>query len=95
MIATQGRNIIDSKGGKPFAVHQHIILKNYWEYYLGKTDKDGVAFGYVMGFENECGSVYLPEIEPYIRMITKGAELNDIMPPYAHYWEDEKIEEIA
>ena len=91
----KARNIIDSKGGEPFAVHQHIILKNFWEYYLGKTDKDGVAFGYVMGFENEWGSVYLPEIEPYIVSRVSGVELNDIMPPYAHYWEDEKVEEIA
>jgi hypothetical protein len=24
-----------------------------------------------------------------------GAELNDIMPPYAYYWEDEKTKEQA
>jgi hypothetical protein len=84
--ATQGRNIISSEGGEPFTVHQHIILKNYWEYYLGETNGNGVALGYVMGFENEWGSVYLPEIEPYI--ITKTTNLEKIMPPAGYRWED-------
>ena len=95
IIVMKARNIIDSKGGEPFTVHQHIILKNFWEYYLGETDKDGVAFGYVMGIENEWGSVYLPEIEPYIISRTSGAGLDDIMPPFAYYWEDEEVKEIA
>ena len=88
------RNIKHSDGeGGTFEVHQHIILKNFWEYYLGETNKDGVAFGYVMGFENEWGSVYMPEIEPYILSKTTGSCLNDIMPPEGYYWENEK--EIA
>ena len=86
---TQGRNIISNEGGEPFAVHQHIILKNFWEYYLGETDKDGVAFGYVMGFENEWGSVYLPEIEPYIISKTTDTVLDEVMPPEGYYWENE------
>ena len=92
---TQGRNITRSEGGEPFTVHQHIILKNFWEYYLGETDKDGVAFGYVMGIENEWGSVYLPEIKPYIISKTSGAGLDEIMAPAGYYWEDEKVEETA
>jgi len=85
---TQGRNITRSEGSEPFTVHQHIILKNYWEYYLGETDKDGVAFGYVMGLESEWGSVYLPEIKPYI--MTKTTNLEDVMPPVGYVWEDEE-----
>ena len=87
------RNIINNNNEdstEPFTVHQHIILKNFWEYYLGETDGDGVAFGYVMGNENEWGSVYMPEIEPYIISRTKGAGLNEIMPPEGYYWENEK-----
>jgi hypothetical protein len=84
------RNIIRSEGGEPFAVSQHIILKNFWEYYLGETDKDGVAFGYVMGAENEWGSVYMPEIEPYIISQAKGTALDEVMPPEGYYWENEK-----
>ena len=90
------RNIIHNEGGEPFTVHQHIILKNFWEYYLGETDKDGVAFGYVMGNENEWGSVYLPEIEPYILTRTTDMVLDEVMPPAGYHWEDEKkVEEIA
>ena len=87
------RNIIPNEGGEPFTVHQHIILKNFWEYYLGETDKDGVAFGYVMGMENEWGSVYMPEIKPYIVSVARQDgttdTLNDIMPPEGYYWENE------
>jgi hypothetical protein len=89
------RNIIHNEGGEPFTVHQHIILRNGWEYYLEAADKDGVAFGYVMGFANEWGSVYMPEIEPYIASIARGKELEYVMPPFGYYWEDEKVEEIA
>ena len=73
IITMKARNIIHNEGGEPFTVHQHIILRNFWEYYLGETDKDGVAFGFVMGNENEWGStistihVSLPEIGEYTR----------------------------
>jgi hypothetical protein len=85
---TQGRNIIRSEGGEPFTVHQHIMLQNHWEYYLGETDEDGVAFGYVMGFENEWGDVYMPEVKPYI--ILKTTNLKELLPPAGYRWEDEK-----
>jgi len=85
------RNIINpnTEANETFAVAQHIILRNGWEYYLEEADNDGVAFGFVMGLENEWGSVYLPEIEPYIASIAKGSMLDDIIPPYGYYWEDE------
>ena len=58
----KNRNIIQHKDGKPvyasrFEVAQHIILKNFWEYYLEEADSNGIAFGYVMGIEKEWGSV--------------------------------------
>lgn len=84
------RNIIDSKGGNSFAVYQHIILRNGWEYYLEEEDPNGYTFGYVMGFANEWGSVYMPEIKSHIVSIARGKELDYVMPPFAHYWEDEK-----
>jgi len=76
--------------GEPFAVYQHIILRNMWEYYLGEPDKNGIAFGYVMGFENEWGDVSMDEIKPYIISIARGKELDYIMPPFEYYWENEK-----
>jgi len=87
------RNIINSNNedsSEPFAVAQHIILRNFWEYYLEETDKDGIAFGYVMGIEKEWGSVSMDEIKPYIVSVARGKELNYIMPPEGYYWENEK-----
>ena len=36
-----------------FEVSQHIITQNFWEYYLEEADENGIAFGFVMGAENE------------------------------------------
>jgi len=87
------RNIINSNNedsSEPFAVHQHIILKNGWEYYLEEADSHGIAFGYVMGFANEWGCVSMDEIKPHIASIARGKELEYVMPPFGYHWEDEK-----
>ena len=85
------RNIIANDGeGEPFSVAQHIILQNFWEYYLSEPDENGIAFGFVMGLENEWGSVDMSEIKPYIMSEVKGADLDDVMPPADYYWEDEE-----
>ena len=87
------RNIINSDNGLkivPFAVAQHIILRNGWEYYLEEEDSYGQAFGYVMGFVNEWGMVDMAELKPYIASKATGAALDEIMPPEGYYWEDEK-----
>ena len=86
------RNFIsnnDEDSREPFAVYQHIILRNFWEYYLSEPDENGIAFGYVMGFENEWGDVDMNEIKPYIISRVSGAALQDVMPPADYYWEDE------
>jgi len=90
IIVMKPRNIIDEHGNS-FTVHQHIILKNFWEYYLGETDEHGVAFGYVMGAANEWGSVDLNEIKPYIVGQARANDLWHIMPPEGYSWEDEKV----
>ena len=86
------RNIIPNEGGDSFTVHQHIILKNFWEYYLEQADENGIAFGFVMGAENEWGSVDLNEIKPYVLSVAgygSTESLNDVMPPAGYRWEDE------
>jgi hypothetical protein len=91
------RNIINSNNEdstEPFAVAQHVILKNFWEYYLEEADENGIAFGYIMGIESEWGSVSMDEIKPYIISIARGKELDYIMPPEGYYWENEK-EQLA
>ena len=84
------RNIINANNedsGEPFAVAQYIILKNFWEYYLEPADENGIAFGYVMGFENEWGNVDLNEIKPHV--ITRTTALDEVMPPEGYRWADE------
>ena len=86
------RNIINSNNedtSEPFAVAQHIILRNMWEYYLEEADENGIAFGYVMGMANEWGSVDINELKPYTISTAKGTALDEIMPPEGYYWEDE------
>ncbi len=85
------RNIKHSDGkGESFAVAHHLILKNLWEYYLEEPDENGIAFGFVMGFENEWGSVDMNELKPYIVSHAVDIQLDSVMPPEGYYWEDEK-----
>ena len=87
------RNIINSDNEdsrEPFAVVQHIILRNGWEYYLEEADSYGLSFGLVMGFVNEWGMVDMAELKPHIVSIARGKELDDIMPPEGYYCENEK-----
>ena len=90
------RNIINANNEdtrEPFAVAQHIILRNGWEYYLEETDSYGLSFGYVMGFANEWGMVDMAELKPHIVSIARQEgttdTLDEIMPPEGYYWEDE------
>jgi hypothetical protein len=65
----------------------HYILRNFWEYYLEKPDANGIAFGFVMGAENELGYVDLNEIKPYIISKAKP-ESCEIMPASGWSWVD-------
>lgn len=47
-------------------------------------EESEVQFCYVMGDENEMGDVWMPEIEPYIRVRTK--KLEEVMPPPGYDW---------
>tara|TARA_X000001382_G_scaffold104384_1_gene79416 strand:- start:1616 stop:1906 length:291 start_codon:yes stop_codon:yes gene_type:complete len=91
VVTMNARNIKHSDGkGESFAVSRHIILKNFWEYYVEEPDENGITFGFVMGFANEWGSVDYNEIKPYIMSEVKGEALAEVMPPADYYWEDEE-----
>jgi len=68
-------------------VHEHIITKNLWEFYLEKPDADGVAFGYVMGLENELGYVPISELEPFIISRMELNDSSELMPAAGYKWE--------
>ena len=69
-------------------VVEHIILKNYWEYYI--TDEnckdDDIRFALVMGFETELGYISLSEIKPYIMTRTKNIIPSELMPATGWHW---------
>ena len=65
-------------------VAMHLVLRNMWEYYLEEPDENGIAFGLVLGLEDELGEVPLDEIREYAISIAKGDTLKEIMP--APYW---------
>ena len=92
------RRMINEDNGTVLKVIKHIILRNFWEYYIladesDTPDKD-IAFALVMGDATELGSVYLPEIEPYV--ISRTAELsNGVAPATGYRWADGYDDEPA
>ena len=72
--------------GTTVKVIEHIILGNYWEYYiLEAADEDGIAFALVVGDYTEMGNVSMDEIAPYI--VSRTTDL-DIMPAPQWSWCD-------
>lgn len=86
------RKLKSSFGDTTINVVRHVILKNFWEYYV--TDRDcgnvDLVEALVIGFETEIGDVYLPEIRPYI--ISETRDLNEVMPAPNWEWIDEPKE---
>ncbi|QDP68246.1 MAG: hypothetical protein Unbinned3329contig1000_3 [Prokaryotic dsDNA virus sp.] len=75
---------VDSK--TKFKVYKHVITKNFWEFYLGKPDANGISDAFVMGFENEFGSVDYNEIKPYIVSEVSGDALKEPAPAVGFHW---------
>lgn len=76
--------------GTTVDVIEHIILCNYWEYYiLEKADEDGIAFALVMGDYTELGSVSMDEIKPYI--VSRTTDLAKLSPAEKWSWCDDKL----
>jgi len=67
-------------------VKEHIILRNFWEYFI--TDRsdlpDGIFEALVMGFETEMGDVSMDEIRPYI--LSKTKKLDEVLPASGWEW---------
>jgi len=76
------------KGETKLKVVEHIILRNFWEYYV--TDEPecypGVKFCLVMGFETELGDVPMDEIKHHIWTRTK--DLKQVAPAGGWSWEN-------
>lgn len=79
-----------NKHGTILNIKEHIILRNFWGYYVTDQvpvqDDPQVITALVMGFEQELGDVYLPEIQPYIAARTK--RIKEVMPAAGWSWVD-------
>lgn len=80
------KTMIDSHGNK-VQVIEHIILRNFWEYYVlkAKTNTKKIKLCFVMGVENEMGDVDMDEIAPYI--MTRTTNLDEVAPAVGWSWE--------
>jgi predicted CDP-diglyceride synthetase/phosphatidate cytidylyltransferase len=79
------RKMKHKKTGTILNVVEHVITKNYWEYYI--TDEhfnDDIVAALVMGFETEIGDISLSEIKPY--MMTRTKDLSEVMPAEGWHW---------
>jgi len=87
MFITKGlnmRKMRNIKTGITINVIKHIIIKNYWEYYItDHNQSEDIVEALVLGYEDELGDVSLSEIKPYV--ISETTDLNDIAP--APKWE--------
>jgi hypothetical protein len=75
------------RGETVINVVSHVILRNFWEYYI--TDNhhdDDIVRALVMGFETELGDISLSEIKPYV--ISRTRDLTDVMPASGWQWCD-------
>ena len=78
-----------TKGDLKLEIVEHIILKNYWEYYILKDDEystEDIKTAVVMGDATELGDVSLAEMEPYIK--SRTSNLSELMPAAGYKWEN-------
>lgn len=80
------RKLKNLKTGEIFECTEHIILKNFWEYYVlnAKTNTPDTKLCLVCGFEEEIGDVWLPELTPFV--ISRTKNLNEILAPRHYDW---------
>ena len=87
------RKMQNKSGKTTVKVTKHIILQNFWEYYVVDDDemqfeKDSdIQFAYVIGLAQEFGTISMKEMKPYI--ITETTRLNDVAPAPNWRWIDE------
>ena len=74
-----------TNGTTTITVTAHIILKNFWEYYV-TDDKwtDDIVRCLVLGAEDEIGDVSLDEIAPY--KLCQTENLGEVAPAPGWSW---------
>jgi len=81
------KKMIQQDGEIEIEVLEHIILRNFWEYYVyEEPDENGITYALVVGADIEMGAVSLYEIRPYI--ITRTTDLDEVMPAPGWRWDE-------
>ena len=80
------KTMINIKHNQQLTIREHIILKNFWEYYITDyyPEESDIQEAYVMGFEDEIGDISMEELKPYI--ITRTKHLDEVMPATGYRW---------
>lgn len=69
-------------------VEEWFITKNGWEYYVIKdaNNSKDLKLCLVLGYEQEMGDVYIPEIRPHLMGHTTKSRLSEILPAEGWQW---------
>ena len=69
MAKEKTQHVIMDHGGKPHKVLEVYESFGGWYWYITQYFKDDpeIAFGFVQGFEEEWGNIYLPEIMDQVK----------------------------
>ena len=79
-------NRVMKKGNAKLKVIAHVILKNFWEYYVTESpDDDGVMWALVVGDAIEYGTVSQYDIDKH--GISYTTDLDDLEPAPGWEWE--------
>ncbi len=84
------RKMQSEDGKTTVKITKHIVLKNFWEYYVVYDDEmqfeenDDIQFAYVLGFAQEFGNISMSEMKPHI--ISETTNLNDVAPAPDWKW---------
>jgi len=84
---------MQSKSGKTTVkVVRHLILKNFWEYYIVddpelEFDADSdIQYAYAVGVAQEFGTISMKEFKPFI--ISDTTKLEEVAPAPNWQWID-------
>ena len=85
---------MQSKSGKTTVkVTKHIILRNFWEYYVVDDDEmqfeenSDIQFALADGDAQEFGTISMSEMKPFI--VSETTDLDDVAPAPDWRWIDE------
>ena len=87
------RKMQNKKKTTTVKVIKHIILQNFWEYYVVDDDEmqfeenSDIQYAYAIGHAQEFGTISMSEMKPYI--ISETTNLNDVAPAPDWRWIDE------